>query len=406
MRSSTERARGRRRRPARSATLPALALLLVAALAGCTPGALAPMPEPSTTAPAVGEPSATPTSEPVDASDASPALLVTLAASDGLAILDPEAADALLDVVEVGQAPWGVAAHDGTAYVSTAEGLAVVDLATRSRTALVSYEHQPSEVGFGEYRDGGLGIAVAPDGEHVYVAVHRWPDPAWLEVYDVDEERFTGSVDVGIRPFDVLADPAGEWVATIDHDSYTVSIVDTASGFDPQDLEVRQVEIAPFGNLGFAGWEKPHYASITADGRMALPYQGLVTVLLDPATGETERIETTANSHQHGIATAPDGTLVAAGTGPFGTATGQPNASFLDPATGEEEVVALEHPHETVAIWQPADDAAWQAVLAGGFTRDGWWDGLTLIDPASGAVREIPLEGRPQHVIAAELPAR
>ncbi|HET8868396.1 MAG TPA: hypothetical protein VFM87_08705, partial [Agrococcus sp.] len=299
----------------RSATLPGLALLVVAALTGCTPGALTPTPEPSSTPPTTAAPSATPTPEPTDASAPRPVLLATLAASNGLAVVDPGAAEPLLDVIEVGQAPWGVAAHEGTAYVSTAEGLAVVDLEDGSRTALVPYLHQPAAVDFGEYRDGGLGIAVSPDGERVYVAVHRWPDPAWLEVYDVDDGAFIASADVGVRPFDVLADPAGEWVATIDHDSYTVSLV------DPDSLEVRAVEIAPFGNFGFAGWEKPHYASITADGRIALPYQGLVTVLLDPATGETERIEASANSHQHGTATAPDGTLVTAGTGAFGTAT-------------------------------------------------------------------------------------
>lgn len=378
----------------RAALPTAIALLAAAALAGCAPDALAPGPERSPTA----APSVSPTPEPTDASAHDPVLLATLAASDGLAVVDPDAAEPLLDVIEVGQAPWGVAAHDGTAYVSTAEGLAVVDLATRTRTALVPYLHQPEGVEFGEYRDGGLGIAVSPDGERVWVAVHRWPDPAWLEVYDVGEGAFVASADVGVRPFDVLADPDGEWVATIDHDSYTVSLVDPAS------LEVRSVEIAPFGNLGFAGWEKPHYASVTADGRIALPYQGLVTVLLDPATSETERLEATANSHQHGIATAPDGTLVASGTGAFGTATGEPNAAFLDPATGEERVIALERPHETVAIWQPQPEGAWQAVLAGGFTRNGWWDGLTLIDPVTGDIRALPLTGRPQHVLAAALP--
>lgn len=382
----------------RSAALPSLALLVVAALAGCTPGGLAPAPQPSTTPPASAAPTATPTPEPADASAHRPVLLATLAASNALAVVDQDAAEPLLDRIEVGRAPWGVATHDGTAFVSTAEGLAIVDLAAGSRTALVPYLHQPAGVAFGEYRDGGLGIAVAPDGERVYVAVHRWPDPAWLEVYDVDDGVFVASADVGVRPFDVLADPSGDWVATIDHDSYTVSLV------DPDGIAVRAIEIAPFGNLGLAGWEKPHYASIAADGRIALPFQGVVTVLLDPATGETERIETTANSHQHGTATAPDGTLVTAGTGAFGTATGGPNLAFLDPATGDERVIALERPHETVAIWQPEEDGAWQAVLAGGYTRDGWWDGLTIVDAASGEVRELPLTGRPQHLITAELP--
>lgn len=386
----------------RRAWIGAAAAAAVLALAGCAPGALAPSPAPTASH---ARPSATPEPSPQPA--ATPVLLTTLAASDGLAIVDPDAAAPLLDVVEVGKAPWGVAATDRTAFVATAEGLAVVDLATRERAALVPYLHQPAEVGSGEYRDGGLGLAVSPDGAQVYVAVHRWPDPAWLEVYDVADGAFTGSVDVGVRPFDVLADPEGAWVVTIDHDSYTVSVVDTAT------LEVEQHEIAPFGNLGFAGWEKPHYAAITADGRIALPYQGLVMVLLDPATGATERIPMAANSHSHGVTATPDGRLATVGTGAFGTATGGPGVSFLDPATGEEQVVALERPHETAAVWRPGDgpwqldaDGDWQVVLAGGFTREGWWDGLTVVDPASGAVREIALEGRPQAIVAASLPAR
>jgi len=378
-------------------------VIAAALLTGCMPGVLAPTPSPaaSATRSAAPGPSTPPT--PTPSPQATPVLLGTLAASDRLAIVDPDARTPVLDVVTVGRAPWGVAATAETAFVATAEGLAVVDLASRERTALVPYLHgaqlpPPGSDGFGEYRDGGLGIALSPDGTRAYVAVHRWPDPAWLEVFDVEQGAFTGSAEVGVRPFDVLADPEGEWVATVDHDSYTVSLVDTAT------LAVDQVEIAPFGNFGFAGWEKPHYAALTDDGRIALPYQGLVMVLLDPATGETQRVEASANSHQHGVATAPDGRLVSAGTGPFGKATGGPNVSFLDPSDGDEVVVPLARPHETVAIWQPDADDDWEAVLAGGFTRDGWWDGLTLVDPA-GSIREVPLEGRPQHVVSATLPA-
>ncbi|WP_306231904.1 YncE family protein [Agrococcus beijingensis] len=424
----------------RSATI----FLAAAALVGCTPGSLETSPSPSPSEAATARPttetSPSPVMTPAPEAQPQPVLLATLAASDGLAIVDPDAADPVLGVIPVGQAPWGVAAQGAAAYVATAEGLAVVDLAARTRAALVPYLHQPASVGFGEYRDGGLGIAVSPDGARVYVAVHRWPDPAWLEVYDVASGAFVASADVGIRPFDVLADPGGAWVATVDHDSYTVTLIDPAS---PSTV-VRTVEIAPFGNLGFSGWEKPHYAAITADGRIALPYQGLVTVLLDPATGATERVEATANSHQHGVATAPDGRLVTSGTGAFGTATGSTNVSLLDPLTGAEQVIPLQRPHETVAIWQGADAsggagadaaapsttatatpapaapataatptaapstaaaAAWSIVLAGGYTRDGWWDGLTVVDPSSGSVREVALAGRPQHVIAATLPA-
>ena len=141
----------------RFAALPSLALLVVAALAGCTPGGLAPAPQPSTTPPASAAPTATPTPEPADASAHRPVLLATLAASNALAVVDQDAAEPLLDRIEVGRAPWGVATHDGTAFVSTAEGLAIVDLAAGSRTALVPYLHQPAGVAFGEYRDGGLG---------------------------------------------------------------------------------------------------------------------------------------------------------------------------------------------------------------------------------------------------------
>lgn len=378
-------------------------VIAAALLTGCVPGALAPTPSPAASATRSAAPGPSTPPIPTPSPQATPVLLATLAASDGLAIVDPDARTPVLDVVTVGRAPWGVAATVETAFVATAEGLAVVDLASRERTALVPYLHgaqlhPPGSDAFGEYRDGGLGIALSPDGTRVYVAVQRWPDPAWLEVFDVEQGAFTGSADVGVRPFDVLADPEGAWVATVDHDSYTVSLVDTAT------LAVEQVEIAPSGNFGFAGWEKPHYAALTDDGRIALPYQGLVMVLLDPATGETQRVEASANSHQHGVATAPDGRLVAAGTGPFGTATGGPNVSFLDPSNGDEVVVPLARPHETVAIWQPDADGDWEAVLAGGFTRDGWWDGLTLVDP-SGSIREVPLDGRPQHVVSATLPA-
>ncbi len=375
-------------------------IVAIALLAGCAPGELAPTPMPAVASTSAPRPSPTPSPT---VTDPRPVLLATLAASDGLAIVDPDATAAVLDIVTVGRAPWGVAATADTAFVATGEGLAVVDLATRTRTALVPYLHAaelhpPGADDFGEYRDGGLGIAVSADGSRVYVAVHRWPDPAWLEVFDVREGAFIGSADVGVRPFDVLADPDGRWVATIDHDSYTVSLV------DPATLAVEQVEIAPFGNFGFAGWEKPHYGTVAADGRIALPYQGLVTVLLDPATGATERVEAVANSHQHGTTTAPDGRLVSVGTGPFGTATGGTNVSLLDPETRDEQVVPLGRPHETVAIWQPEGDGSWEVALAGGFTRDGWWNGLTLVDPRTGAIREVPLEGRPQHVIAASLP--
>lgn len=372
------------------------------ALAGCAPGT------PATT-PTSSAPPSTTTTEPTPTPEAEPErslLLTTLAASNALAVVDPDAAEPVVASVEVGAAPWGVAAdaaHE-RAFVATAKGLAVVDLASMTRTALVPFQHQPTQVGVGEYRDGGLGLAVSPDGATVYVAVHRWPDPAWLEVYDVASGTCTASVDVGVRPFDVLMDPAGAWVTTVDHDTYGVSVVDTAT------LAARTIEVAPFGDLGFNSWEKPHYGVVTAAGTILLPFQGQVMVEVDPISGATTSTPLTAQTHQHGVAQVRDdddpldGTTLVVGTGAFGSATQGPSLEIVSP-DGTDAVVPLSRLHETVATWRASDADAWSAVLAGGYTRDGWWDGLTIVDLATLEQREVPVAGRPQAVVAVTLPA-
>ncbi|SDH72285.1 YncE family protein [Agrococcus jejuensis] len=384
-----------RRLLARAAALVAA----TAALAGCAPGALTASPSPT------ASPSTTPAPTPEPEPERS-LLLTTLAASNALAVVDPTAAEPVVASIEVGTAPWGVvadAAHE-RAFVATAEGLAVVDLATMTRTALVPFQHQPTTIGYGEYRDGGLGLAVSPDGATVYVAVHRWPDPAWLEVLDVASGAFTASVEVGVRPFDVLMDPAGAWVATVDHDTYGVTIVDTAT------LAARTIEVAPFGDLGFDSWEKPHYGVVTAAGTILLPFQGQVMVEVDPVSGATTSTPLTAQTHQHGAAQvrspgdALDGATLVVGTGAFGSATQGPSLEIVS-ADGTDAVVPLTRLHETVATWRATDADAWSAVLAGGYTRDGWWDGLTIVDLATLEQREVPVAGRPQAVVAVALPA-
>src|SRR5262245_40874831 len=57
-------------------------------------------------------------------------LLVTNSAGRHVSVVDP--ASGVVERIEVGAAPWGIAlAPDGRGYVSTAEGLAVLDLAGR-----------------------------------------------------------------------------------------------------------------------------------------------------------------------------------------------------------------------------------------------------------------------------------
>lgn len=381
-----------------------VALVAAALLVGCAPGSLAPAPSASPPASERPSPAAAPTPEPAPIATPERALvLATLAASDALAVVAPDAPEPVVASVEVGAAPWGVAVDEEAqrAFVATAEGLAVVDLATMARTALVPYLHQPAAVGYGEYRDGGLGVAVSPDGATAYVAVHRWPDPAWLEVFDVASGAFTASVDVGVRPFDVLVDPAGAWVATVDHDTYGVTVVDAAT------LAARTIPVAPFGDLGFHSWEKPHYGVVTASGTILLPFQGQVMVEVDPVAGATTTTPLAARTHQHGVASVADdgpdaGTTAIVGTGALGSATQGPSLEVLRP-DGTDDVVPLARLHETATTWRTDADDAWSVVLAGGYTRDGWWDGLTIVDLETLAQREVPLAGRPQAVVAVTL---
>lgn len=186
---------------------------------------------------------------------------------------------------------------------------------------------------------------------------------------------------------------------TVDHDSFSVTVVDAAT------LAPTTHEIAPFGTIGgLASWEKPHYGAVDSDGTILLPVQGLVVERLDPITGASSTITSSANSHSHGAALAPasaeQGTnarLLTVGTGAFGNASGDSNLSILDLVSGEERIVPLRVPHETVAYWQNADGAEF-AVVAGGNTRELGWDGVTVVALDGLATRELPVAGYPQAI--------
>lgn len=393
--------------PSRRSLLLAVPATLALGLLGCAPEPEAP-----------SRPSPSPAPEPDPAADGAPPteaatlLLASLAHRTAVAVIDPARPDAeAVREIEVGAAPWGVGVHtaaDGasTGYVATAEGLAVVDLAVQDpaaarRTALVPYLHPAARIGQGEYRPGGLGLAVAPDGSRVYVAVMPDTGAAFLEVFDTASAGWIGSVPVGTRPFDVLVAPDGSWAASVDHDSFTVTVVDAET------LAVTTHEVAPFGTEGgLASWEKTHYGVVEPAGTILLPVQGQVIVRLDPRSGRTETISSAANSHAHGTALA--GTrLLTVGTGDFGSATGGPNLSVRDIAVPElsgtsEWVVPLRVPHETVAVWRDAAGAEFAAV-AGGNTREEGWDGITLVPldaPGAAPSRELPVPGYPQAIVS------
>jgi hypothetical protein len=214
-----------------------------------------------------------------------------------------------------------------------------------------------------------------------------------LEVFDTASGTFVGFAPVGLRPFDVLVAPDGAWAATVDHDSFTVTVVDAAT------LKATPHTVAPFGtDGGLASWEKPHYGAVDARGGILLPYQGLMVARLDPATGQVTTLKSSANSHSHGTALAGR-RLLTVGTGTFGNASGDPNLSILDLDGGGEQIVPLTPPHETVTVWTDTAGAEY-AAIGGGNTRGEGWDGITLVSLADLSKRAISVPGYPQVVVS------
>ncbi|MFJ4825548.1 YncE family protein [Streptomyces bacillaris] len=359
-----------------------LGLLVAAVLAGCTTGPTEAAPgttgtantptasgSTATVAPAPSRGAPTPTPEG--------ALLVADFGSDTVTFVDPGRDGSgrnggPIASVEVGTAPYGlVVGEDGRAWVATAEGVAVVDTQRRTRLALIPYETETGPVTTGEYRGGGMGIALAPDGRYVYVGVNVPGGNGTLEVIDTATREVTGVADVGRRPFDVDASPDGREVYATNHDSFDVTAVDADT------LRTRRMEVAPYGTEGGLGsWLKPHYAVVRPqDGRLLLPFEGERLAVLDPRSGKVTIERMTADTHQHGAALAPDGTLLVVGTGPIGSADEGPSLTVRAP-DGEERIVPLEGPHEDVAV--SADGRT--AYVTGGFTRDGYWNGITVVD--------------------------
>lgn len=381
----------------------AVVLLCLLLLTACTaaPGpaasssapsraAASPSAEASTGAPQAADTTRTERPEP-SAVPRQSLVLATDAAGANLLLIDPaDSASPVEGSIAVGAAPWDVYVAANRAFVSTAEGVAIVDLAERRRIALIPYENPANRITYGEYRAGGTGIVTSSDGRTVYVAVLRADGSSVLEKMDVSEGRTVGSVEVGLRPFDILLSADGSEVYTIDHDSFSIHVVDTET------LAARRIEVAPFGTRGgLASWEKPHYGAIDDTGNLLLPYQGLALAVVNPVSGAVTVEEMSANSHQHGT-TLVDGSLVVIGTGSFGNATGPPNVTVRDMATGDEDVVPLDRPHETVVPWVHPETGRTHALLSGGYTRDGFWPGITVINLDTFEQQELGVPGRPQ----------
>ncbi|MCX5231624.1 YncE family protein [Streptomyces sp. NBC_00233] len=386
------------RRASRTARVLLPGAVAVVLLAGCAQGSGGAASAAGPTSPAGVSPTGAPptagssvTVTPAPTGRPAPGtLLVADFGSDTVTFVDP--ARGATGSVEVGTAPYGlVLGKDGRAWVATAEGVAVVDTKTRQRLAIVPYETDAGPVTTGEYRGGGMGIALAPDGRRVYVGVNVPGGNGTLEVIDTTALRVTDTVPVGRRPFDVDVSRDGAEVYATNHDSFDVTVVDAGT------LEPRRVEVAPYGTEGGLGsWLKPHYTAVRpSDGKLLLPFEGERLAVVDPRTGRTTVEPMTANTHQHGATVTADGTLLTVGTGPIDPDEDEGPSLTVRTPGGAERVYPLEGPHEDVAV---SEDGR-TAYVTGGFTRDGYWDGLSVVDLGTGDVRRLEAGSRPLGIV-------
>ncbi|MGP3773426.1 YncE family protein [Streptomyces sp. SDT5-1] len=374
----------------RRAVLAAIAVAVLATGCAATEGE-SDTPSHKASSPAKNRPAETPeaagTSEAARTPDGT--LLLADFGSDTVTFADPAPGKGAFDSVKVGHAPYGlVVGDDGRAWVATAEGVAVVDTDKRVREALIPYETEGiGPVTDGEYRGGGMGIALAPDGKHVYVGVNVPDGNGTVETIDTARRKVVDTADVGRRPFDVDVSRDGRQVYATDHDSFDVTVLDTRGG------DTRRIEVAPYGTEGGLGsWLKPHYAAVRpSDGKLLFPFEGEKLVVVDPDTGRSSVRRMTANTHQHGVAVTADGTLLAVGTGPIDPSEDEGPSLTVRAPDGKEKVIPLDGPHEDVAVSQDGRTA----YVTGGFTRDGYWNGITVVDLGSGETRRLPVGERP-----------
>ncbi|WP_409058391.1 hypothetical protein [Streptomyces sp. SYP-A7185] len=375
-------------RTSRAALAAGSALLGAAVLAGCGTGGGSGDSAGDGAAASGPKPSRATATATLPAQERTPegTLLVADFGSDTVTFVDPERGP--VESVQVGKAPYGLAVgEDGRAWVATADAVAVVDTRTRERVDRIPYETESGPATSGEYRGGGMGIALSPDGGHAYVGVNVPDGKGTLEVIDTGTREVTDTVPVGRRPFDVDVSKDGREVYATNHDSFDVTVVRADT------LKPRRIEVAPYGTEGGLGsWLKPHYAAVRpSDGKLLLPFEGEKLVVLDPRTGESDIEPMTADTHQHGARITRDGTLFAVGTGPIDPSQDEGPSLTVRTEDGEEKVFPLDGPHEDVAVSEDGDTA----YVTGGFTRDGYWNGITVVDVESGDTRRLAAGERP-----------
>ncbi|MDQ2998429.1 MAG: hypothetical protein M3R61_15450, partial [Chloroflexota bacterium] len=216
-----------------------------------------------------------------------------------------------------------------------------------------------------------------------------------LEVIDAAKRAVIASVPIGVRPFQILASPDNRTAYTIDHDTFTVTAIDTAT------YTARTLPVEPLGNSGWGSWDKPHYAALRTGGHLLLPIQGRVLVDLDPVSGKSVALPLHASTHQHGAALTSDGRrLLIVGTGPAGDAQGPPRLTVLDLETMAEDNIPLSRPHEQVAL---SPDGRLAYVTGGHSFANAGWDGISVVDLQQRSVTELAVPDRPLAIVVVSL---
>ena len=101
----------------------------------------------------------------------------------------------------------------------TADGIGVVDIATRKVTTVLTSGTDPEQ------------ISLSADGSKVFVSNE---DAGIASIIDVASNKIIGNVKVGGEPEGVTTSPNGQWVYVTSEEDNQIAVIDTAAGNEAQ----------------------------------------------------------------------------------------------------------------------------------------------------------------------------
>ena len=189
--------------------------------------------------------------------------------------------------VPVGETPgFVVVSPDGrrALVANQAAGVVtVVDTATNEVTATI-----PVPAGPPQY------LAFSPDGRRVYVSIwNQARTVAAVGVLDTATNQFLATIPVRTRPYLSAVTPDGQRLYVPNHDSGTISVIDTGTN-----TVTVEIKVAP----------NPHWVEMSADGTPGLRGQPRV----EPGLGHRHRdnsilAEVPVQTSPHSLAVHPTG---------------------------------------------------------------------------------------------------